>query len=341
MAEAAAAAVHVHDLVRQAEDTRRRYGHRRERLVDLDQVEVRDGDAGALGRLRDREGGRQSGVARRYPHRRPRPDDRQRLEPVLLGVIAVGDDDRAAGVVEAGCVPGRDAEPVDLRMQGRQLGELLRRRVAARCSSTSNVRVSPRLPRIGTSMAKISSRSRPSSVAAMARMCEWYAQLSCSSRLTPALTAVFQPTVIDMSMVGASGVAGWLGDSHGSTPAYGPGSFFITVGLCVMLSAPPAVTTRSMPARMLLSPSRPRRDTGAPGGCAPDPGCRSSRGRRRRSATQPPPWSDSPMMMSSTSSAGTLSAERLADRRLGELDTSMSASDPLRASRWRSERRTR
>ena len=81
-------------------------------------------------------------------------------------------------------------------------------------------------------------------------MCEWYAQSSCSSRLTPALTAVFQPTVIDMSMVGASGVAGWLGDSHGSTPAYDPGSFFITVGLWVMLSAPPAMTTRSMPARM-------------------------------------------------------------------------------------------
>ncbi len=49
-------------------------------------------------------------------------------------------------------------------------------------------------------------------------MCEWYAQLSCSSRLTPALTAVFQPTVIDMSIVGASGVAGWLGESHGCAP---------------------------------------------------------------------------------------------------------------------------
>jgi hypothetical protein len=42
--------------------------------------------------------------------------------------------------------------------------------------------------------------------------------LSCSSRLTPAFTAVFQPTVIDMSIVGASGVAGWLGDNHCCTP---------------------------------------------------------------------------------------------------------------------------
>ncbi len=90
-------------------------------------------------------------------------------------------------------------------------------------------------------------------MAATARMCEWYAQSSCSSRLTPAVTAVFHPTVIDMSIVGASGVAGWLGDSHGCTPEYDPGSFFITTGLCVMLSTPPAMTTRSMPARMLAA----------------------------------------------------------------------------------------
>ena len=48
--------------------------------------------------------GAEAGVGRRHPHRRPRPDDRERLEPVLLGVVAVGDDDRAAGVVEAGRV---------------------------------------------------------------------------------------------------------------------------------------------------------------------------------------------------------------------------------------------
>src|SRR5215218_10728340 len=51
---------------------------------------------------------------------------------MLVGVLAVGDDDRAAGVVETGRVPGGDAEPVDLRMQRRQLGELLGCRVAPR-----------------------------------------------------------------------------------------------------------------------------------------------------------------------------------------------------------------
>ncbi len=78
------------------------------------------------------------------------------------------------------------------------------------------MRVSP-LP-AATSTPKISSRSRPSSVAAMARMCEWYAHSSCSSRVMPHFWAVFHPTVIDMSRSGASGVARWLGESHGSTP---------------------------------------------------------------------------------------------------------------------------
>jgi hypothetical protein len=37
--------------------------------------------------------------------------------------------------------------------------------------------------------------------------------------VTPTRCAVFQPTVIDMSMAGASGVSGCDGDSHGATPA--------------------------------------------------------------------------------------------------------------------------
>jgi hypothetical protein len=89
------------------------------------------------------------------------------------------------------------------------------------CSSTSNTRVSPFPPCPGvtdTSTAKISSRNRPSSVAAIARWCEWYAHSSCSSREMLHFCAVFHPTVIDMSRSGASGVARWLGESHGITP---------------------------------------------------------------------------------------------------------------------------
>ena len=37
---------------------------------------------------------------------------------------------------------------------------------------------------------------------------------SISSRLTPALTAAFQPTVIDMSRLGASGRSGWVGGNQ-------------------------------------------------------------------------------------------------------------------------------
>ena len=47
---------------------------------------------------------------------------------------------------------------------------------------------------------------------ATARWCERAAHASISSRDTPASTAAFQPTVIDMSMLGAAGVSRWLGD---------------------------------------------------------------------------------------------------------------------------------
>ena len=47
-------------------------------------------------------------------------------------------------------------------------------------------------------------------MAAMARMCEWSAHSSISSRVMPHLSAVFSPTVTPMLRVGASGVSGWL-----------------------------------------------------------------------------------------------------------------------------------
>ncbi|AMD55400.1 hypothetical protein ATO49_20135 [Mycolicibacterium fortuitum subsp. fortuitum DSM 46621 = ATCC 6841 = JCM 6387] len=112
------------------------------------------------------------------------------------------------------------------------------------CSSVSN---SPCGVRIGT----ISSLNRPSSIAAMALRCELSAHWSISSRLTPALTAAFHPTVIDMSMFGASGVSGWVG-----------GNQFTHSASLALLAArtnrgdveaeltPPATTNRSIPARM-------------------------------------------------------------------------------------------
>ncbi len=56
-----------------------------------------------------------------------------------------------------------------------------------------------------------------------------------------------------MSIVGASGVSGCDGESHGCTPEYGPGSFLNTLGDCVIDSVPPATTTVSIPARMFAA----------------------------------------------------------------------------------------
>ena len=70
--------------------------------------------------------------------------------------------------------------------------------------------------------------------------------------MTFAFCAVFHPTVIDMSNAGASGVSGWLGDIHGSMSSV-PRPRFIAAGEVEIDSAPPAITTRSMPARMLAA----------------------------------------------------------------------------------------
>ena len=82
------------------------------------------------------------------------------------------------------------------------------------CSSTSKTTAEPSAA--VTLMGTISCVKRPSSMAAMARSCERSAQASISSRLMPAMFAVFQPTVIDMSKAGASGVSGCEGDIQGA-----------------------------------------------------------------------------------------------------------------------------
>ena len=101
---------------------------------------------------------------RRHSDRRPRPHDRQRLEPVRLGVVASATTIAPPASLSPDEFPAVIAEPVDLRMQRRQRGELLQRRVTARVlvdRRTSRLALAPRpAPR----SAKISSRSRPSSI---------------------------------------------------------------------------------------------------------------------------------------------------------------------------------
>ncbi len=86
-------------------------------------------------------------------------------------------------------------------------------------------------------------------MAATARWCERSAQASISSRVTPASTAAFHPTVIDMSRLGAVGRSRWVGDiqsSHSSVP----GTRRVVRGAVDCECTPPATIARSMPARI-------------------------------------------------------------------------------------------
>ena len=64
----------------------------------------------------------------------------------------------------------------------------------------------------------------------------------------PTACAVFHPTVIDMSFVGASGVSTWVGGIHRSSNfSSGPGMRQFVSGVIESDCTPPAMSTRSMP----------------------------------------------------------------------------------------------
>ena len=135
-------------------------------------------------------------------------------------------------------------------------------------------------------------------MACTALRCDPSAHASISSRLTPALTAAFQPTVIDMSMLGASGRSGWVG---GNQATGSPSTILLNRGDVDAEFTPPAMTSSSMPALILAA---------APCTAAcPAAQCRfrASPGTDVRPAvsaawraTTPPPYSPSPRTTSST-----------------------------------------
>ena len=102
------AAVDVEPVEVDAEVLVRRHDLRRERLVDLDQVDVADGHAGVgqgpRGRL-DRAETHDLGGERADPGRH---DPGQRGEPELGGPGVGHDDDRGGAVVERAAVAGGD-----------------------------------------------------------------------------------------------------------------------------------------------------------------------------------------------------------------------------------------
>jgi len=64
----------------------------------------------------------------------------------------------------------------------------------------------------------------------------------------PTACAVFHPTVIDMSLVGASGVSTCVGGIHRSSNFNsGPGMRQLVSGVIDSDCTPPAISTRSMP----------------------------------------------------------------------------------------------
>jgi hypothetical protein len=67
--------------------------------------------------------------------------------------------------------------------------------------------------------------------------------------VTPALTAAFHPTVIDMSRFGASGVDRWVGDIQSSQSSV-PGTRRVERGEVEVEWVPPQTITRSMPERI-------------------------------------------------------------------------------------------
>ena len=117
------------------------------------------------------------------------------------------------------------------------------------CSSVSKVTVVPSAWRAWTGT--ISSLNAPASMAATARWWERNAQASISSRVRPTSLAVFQPTEIDMSMLGASGVSGCVGGIQRSVNwSSVPGVRNCCNGEVEVDWVPPAMIARSAPERI-------------------------------------------------------------------------------------------
>src|SRR3954453_17133265 len=123
-------AVHVDLLLVDAEHAHRVDGHGREGLVDLEQVDVVDAEAGLLERLLRCVGGCTGEVREVVGHLRVRDDRGERRVAVLLRPGVAGEDEGAGAVVHAGRVAGRVGAV--LHEDRLELGEALEAGVAAR-----------------------------------------------------------------------------------------------------------------------------------------------------------------------------------------------------------------
>ena len=181
------------------------HAHRGECLVDLEQVDVRYRKVGAGKRFRDRLDRGQSGGRGVDADRRPRPHGRQRRAGPSRSLAMVS---TAAPSLAPQALPAVIEKPSISGCSGLSAANFSMLVSRRGCSSTAN---SP----CGVSIGTISSLKRPSSMAAIALRCDRNAQASISSRLTPAWRQRrSSPTVIDMSMFGASGRSGCVGGNQ-------------------------------------------------------------------------------------------------------------------------------
>ena len=129
MTERAGAAVHVDLVVRDAVLLHRRHRHDRERLVDLEEVDVLRRPAGLPVQLLDRADRRRREEPRLLRVRRVRDDHRERREPALLGRRAAHQHQRRRAVGDRARVRrGHRAVLAKRRLQRRHLvGRRLRR----------------------------------------------------------------------------------------------------------------------------------------------------------------------------------------------------------------------
>ena len=215
--EAAAAAVDVHDLLRDAELARlAATGTEQNASLISNRSMSSIDEPGAVERLRDRERRAEAGVARaRRPTDAHDTISRHRLQAVRLGVVAASRRTIAAAPsLSPDELPAVTLKPSISGWSGLSVGELLHRRrrgAGARRPRTSRVLAVAALHLDGHDLllerALVDRLERAGRATVRAHS-------STSARVRPISRAVFSPTVIDMSNAGASGVSGWLGDIH-------------------------------------------------------------------------------------------------------------------------------
>ena len=328
MAERDRAAVDVDAREVDREVARARDHLRREGLVQLDQVDVRERCARSSRAARGPPGTgpipMRAGSTPAEVHAATRPSG---STPDRFGRLFGRQDQSGAAVRDAGGVARVDGA---LRIEhGRQLRERLRGRIGPRMLVLGDHDFA--LLRPGPATGTISSAKRPAWRAAAARRCEPSAYASCSARRMP----------YSRASVSAVSPMSWPQSGHRNPSRYMPSTtsvFPIRIpkrargnryGVADMHSVPPASTTSFSPAAIVRAPSVMAFSEEAQALLTVKAGTESGNPARRptcRAVFGPPPaWRACPKIVSSTAGAG--SPERSIAARAAAAPSSAGVSD--------------